>query len=130
MVEFAANANPSASTKLLPFQAMRGYVSRMSFDPVDLTEELSCKRLANNKAKSIATDIEKVWKFVRKKMAWSQERQTVAADRHRKNVEDKYKVRDKVWLSTKNIKMEKPLKKLDHKIIGPYKIKKLVRLSW
>ena len=36
MAKFAANANPSATTKILPFQATRGYVSRMSFDPVDL----------------------------------------------------------------------------------------------
>ena len=32
-------------------------------------------------------------------------------------------------MSTKNIKTERPSKKLDHKMIGPYKIKQLVRLS-
>ena len=50
MAEFAANANPSATTKIPPFQAMRGYVPRMSFDPVDLSKELTCERLANSKA--------------------------------------------------------------------------------
>ena len=64
MAEFAANANLSATTKIPPFQATRGYVPRMSFDPVDLSEESTRERLANSKARSIATDMEEVWKFV------------------------------------------------------------------
>ena len=59
-------------------------------------------------------------------MAWSQEIQVKAADRHQKSVEDEYKVGDNVWLSTKNIKTEKLSKKLDHKMVGPFKIKALV----
>ena len=39
MAKFAANANLSSTTKIPPFQATRGYVPRMSFDPVDLLEE-------------------------------------------------------------------------------------------
>ena len=69
MAEFAANANFFASTKLPPFQATHGYVPRMSFDLVDLTEKSACKRLVNTKARSIAANMEEVWKFVRKKMA-------------------------------------------------------------
>ena len=41
-----------------------------------------------------------------------------------------YKVEDKVFLLTKNIKTEKSLKKLDDKNIGLFKIKKLVGLSY
>ena len=72
MAEFAANANLSASTKIPLFQATRGYVPRMSFDPVDLSEESTRERLANSKARSIAADMKGVWEFVRKKMARSQ----------------------------------------------------------
>ena len=120
MAKFAANANPSFTTKIPPFQATRGYVPRMSFNLVDLLEKSTRERLANSKARSIATDIEKMWKFVRTEMAQSQERYIKAADRSRKSVEDKYKVGNNVWLSTKNIKMEKPSKKLDHKMVGPF----------
>ena len=63
-------------------------------------------------------------------MAQSQKRQAGAADQHRKNVEEGYMVDDKVWLSTKNINTERLLKKLVHKMIGTYKIKKLVKLSY
>ena len=101
----------------------------MSFNPVDLLEKLTRERLANSKARSIATNMEEVWKFVRTKIARSQKKQAEAADRHQKSVEDKYKVGDKVWLSTKNIKTERPSKKLDHKMISPYKIKRLVGSS-
>ena len=75
---------------------MRGYVPRMSFDPVDLSEKLTQERLANSKTQSIASDMEKVWKFVRNKMALSQRKQAEAADQHRKSVEHEYKVGDKV----------------------------------
>ena len=40
-----------------------------------------------------------------------------------------YKVGDEVFLSTRNIKTKRPSKKLDHKYIGPFKIKKLAGLS-
>ena len=90
MAEFVANANPSVSTKIPLFQATRGYVSRISFDPVDLLEKLTRKQLANSKTWSIATDIEEVEEFVRKKIAQSQEKQEVAAERQRKDMK-KYK---------------------------------------
>ena len=121
MAKFAANANPSASTKIPLFQATREYVPRMSFDPLDLSKELTREQLANSKARSIAANMEEVWKFVKKKMALSQKKQAEAADWHRKDVE--YKVGDKVWLLTKNIKTERPSKKLNHKMVGPFKIK-------
>ena len=34
-----------------------------------------------------------------------------------------------MWLSTKNIRTERLSKKLDHKMVGPFKIKALVGLS-
>ena len=60
IAEFATNANPSTSIKLPPFQAMRGYVLRISFDSIDLTEELTHERLANSKTRSITAKMEEV----------------------------------------------------------------------
>ena len=128
MAKFAANANPSATTKLPPFQATRGYVPRMSFDPVDLSKKSMRERLTNTKAWSIASEMEEVWRFVRSEMAYSQEMQAKAADRHQKSVKE-YKVGDEVWLLTKNIKTKRPSKKLDHKMVSPFKIKALVGSS-
>ena len=69
MAKFAANANFSSTTKIPPFQAMRKYVPKMSFNPVDLSKKSTQKRLANSKARSIATNMEKMWKFICTKMA-------------------------------------------------------------
>ena len=55
--------------------------------------------------------------------------QVKSANQHQKETLD-YKVGDMVWLSTKNIKTERPSKKLDHKMISPYQVKELVRLSY
>ena len=52
-----------------------------------------------------------------------------SANKHQK-ASPEYRVGDKVWLSTKNIQTERPSKKLDHKRIGPYRIKELVGSSY
>ena len=66
---------------------------------------------------------------MQEEMTKSQAKQAIAANCHRKEPPI-YKVGDMVWLSTKNIKIKKPLKKLDHKMIGPYKVKELVGSSY
>ena len=129
MGEFSANANISATTKVLPFLATRNYNPRMIFDPVDLSADSMKKRIANSTATLIANCIEEVWEFMREKMTKLQAKQVIAANRHHKKP-FVYKVGNKVFLSTKNIRMERPSKKLDNKNIGLFKIKKLVRLSY
>ena len=37
-----------------------------------------------------------------------------------------YKVGDKVWLNAQNISTTRPMKKLDHKWLGPYSINKVI----
>ena len=63
---------------------------------------------------------------MQEKMTKLQAKQVVAANHYQKKLLA-YKVEDKVFLSTRNIKMEQRLKKLDDKNISPFKIKKLVR---
>ena len=130
MAEFSSNVNTSATTKIPPFLVSCGYIPRMSFDPsVDLTALSTRERLANAKARSISSRMQKVWDFTRAEMAKSQRAQMKAANRHQK-ASLEYKVGDKVWLSTKNIRTERPSKKLDHKRIGLYKVTKLVGSSY
>ena len=123
MGEFSANANVSATIKVPPFLATRSYNPRMSFDPVDLSADFTRERIANSMATLIANCMEEVWDFMQKEMTKSQAKQAIAANCHRKEP-PAYKIGDIVWLSTKNIKTDKPSKKLDHKMIGPYKVKK------
>ena len=129
MGEFSANANISATTKVLPFLATRDYNPRISFDPVDLSADFTREKIANSTAISIANRMEEVWDFVQEEMTKLQAKQAVAANCHRKE-SSAYKIGNMVWLSTKNIKTDRPSKKLDHKMIGPYKVKELVGSSY
>ena len=60
MAEFASNANTSATTTVPPFLVSRGYIPRMSFEPVDLTASSTRKRLANAKARLISDQMQEV----------------------------------------------------------------------
>ena len=129
MREFLANANVSVITKVPPFLATKGYNPRMSFDSIDLSADSTRERIANRMAKSIANCMEEVWEFMQEEITKSQAKQAVAANCHWKEP-PVYKVGDMVWLSTRNINTKKLSKKLDHKMIGSYKVKELVRSSY
>ena len=66
---------------------------------------------------------------MQEEMTKSQAKQAVAANCHYKKPLA-YKIGNMVWLLTRNIKTNRPSKKLDHKMIGPYKVKKLVESSY
>ena len=72
MGEFSANANVSATTKVPPFLATKGYNLRMSFDPVDLSADSTRERIANSTATSIANHMKEVWNFMQEEMTKSQ----------------------------------------------------------
>ena len=116
-------------TKVSPFLATKDYNLRMSFDPVDLSANSTREKIANSMARSIANCMEEVWDFMQNKMTKLQAKQMVAANCHHKEPLE-YKVRDKVFLLTKNIRTERLSKKLNNKNIGLFKIKKLVRLLY
>ena len=74
----------------------------------------------------MAGHMQKVWDFICEEMAKSQDIQAAAANWRQKKL-PMYEVGDLVWLSTRNMKTKRLLKKLDHKMIEPYKVKTLVR---
>ena len=80
MGEFSANANISATTKVPLFLVIKDYNPRMSFDPINLSADLTRERIANSTAKSIANCMEKVWDFMQEKMTKLQAKQAVAAN--------------------------------------------------
>ena len=82
MGEFLANVNVLATIKVPPFLATKSYNPRMSFDPVDLSADLTRERIANSTARSIANHIEEIWEFMQKEMTKSQAKQAVVANRH------------------------------------------------
>ena len=129
MREFSANANVSATTKVPLFLIIKDYNPRMNFDPVNLSANSTRKRIANSTAKLIVNHIEEVWDFMQEKMTKSQAKQIIVTNCHWKKP-SAYKIEDKVFLLTRNIKTEQLSKKLNDKNISSFKIKKLMGSSY
>lgn len=126
IVEYASNASISISTGLSAFMANYEYESRMSFDPIDTNEGITRERIMKRKRVNIANKMKEIWNFTRTKLAKSQEAQKEYADRKRTKSPE-YRVGQQVWLSTRNIKTTRPSKKLDHKMINLFFIKRVLK---
>ena len=64
IIEFVANNNELASTKLSPFFATKSLYIYMSFDKVELFNANTCKQIFNQKALDISRNMQITWKFV------------------------------------------------------------------
>jgi hypothetical protein len=67
-----------------------------------------------------------IWEFIKKKLTNTQKSQKKYADQKR-IVSLDYVVEDTVWLFIKNIETERSFKKLNHKWIESYKVKKILK---
>jgi hypothetical protein len=130
MIEFVFNATISAFTELFVFMTNYEFESRMSFessDSNDSNERLSVKkRMLTQKTIIITKKMKNIWDFIKKKLAHTQNIQKKYVDQ-KKTFSFEYVIEDEVWLFIKNIKTERSVKKLNHKWIKSYKIKKMIR---
>jgi hypothetical protein len=123
LAEFAANNAPSETTKVSPFYATKGYNPRMSFDIRPAKNEARNPKEVEERKRALrlATHLKEVWEQLREQIGLAQTRMERFADRNRKPA-PAYKPKDKVWLSSMNIKTQRPSKKLDHKNLGPFEV--------
>ena len=121
LAEFAANALQTEATDLSPFFLNAGQEPKMDFDLNELQPPQSAnERLQQIQARTVADRMRAIWEFARENIRKAQAKQSEFANRHRKDII--FNEGDSVWLSTKNLKTDRPSKKLDHKMIGPFKI--------
>jgi phosphoribosyl-ATP pyrophosphohydrolase len=110
---------------MTPFFLNKGFHPRMSFD-VDLTKSISSReRLQMKKARDITAHMQKALKIARKALQNVREAIIKSADKKRKEIV--YNPGDLIFLSSRNIKTVRPLKKLDNKMLRPFKILKTVK---
>jgi hypothetical protein len=123
MTEYAFNAFISTITQMSSFFVNYEFESRMSFDHVEFAENTIKNRINRFKERKIVFTMKNIWKFAKKHMKKSQQSQVTYANRHRITTSD-YQMRNRVWLSIKNIQIDRSFKKLDHKMLESFKILK------
>jgi hypothetical protein len=100
----------------------------MSFDADPTKPTTSRERLQIKRAKNITAHMETALETAKRALQDAREAMIKSANKKRKEVV--YNPGDMVFLSSRNIKTARPSKKLDDKILGPFKILKTVRTSY
>ncbi len=125
MTEFAFNAATSVFIELFVFITNYDFESRMSFDSISI-EESARKWILSKKTFDIIEKMKKIWEFTKKRLINAQKSQKRHAN-SKKSISFEYKLEDMMWLFTKNIKIKRSFKKLNHKSIEFYKIQKILK---
>src|SRR5882672_11094527 len=119
IAEFAYNDRIHASTRSSPFMMDMGQNPQLGIEPL----RESCLETLND----FASQMDAAMKEACSALSRVADDMARFYDAHRKEA-PLYVVRDKVWLNGQNIMTTHPMKKLDHKWLGPYPLDKVI--SW
>ncbi len=123
MIEYVSNAFISTITHVSSFFVNYEFESRMNFDQMKFDENTTRNRINKFRKREIVFIMKNIWKFAKKHMKKSQQSQIIYSNRHRIFASN-YRVENQVWLSIKNIQIDRSFKKLDHKMLESFKILK------
>jgi hypothetical protein len=121
LMDYAQATLPHDSTGFAPIQLEMGYLPRTSFDwdrpegPQTVREKLS-----HEEAQQYAKRLEEAWVVARTNLEKAQKSMEQQANKHRR--EPDFTVGDMVWVTTRNWKTERPSRKLDYQMAGPYRV--------
>lgn len=127
LAEFAARNVINDSTGMSPFFANAGYHPRMSFGPPRPIPHPVSKDVAvrKNEGNDFVAKMKGITEVLRTNLLSAQASQEQFANAKRSPA-PAYRVGDMVLLSTRNIHSARPIPKLDHKFIGPFRIKRML----
>ncbi|KID93943.1 retrotransposon nucleocapsid protein, partial [Metarhizium majus ARSEF 297] len=127
LAEFAARNVVNDSTGMSPFFANTGYHPRMSFGPPRVVPKPAPKDVADRcrEGNNFVTKMQEITDLLRTNLLSAQSSQEKFANANRSPA-PAYRVGDMVLLSTRNINSARPIPKLDHKFIGPFRIERVL----
>jgi hypothetical protein len=121
IVDFAQASLPHEAIGQSSFQTEMAFEPRTSFDWKDIQDVTSAtERLNRQEAQEYGKRIQEAWELARTDMKLAQERYSKQANKTRRPVD--FDVGDKVWVSTKGWRTERPSKKLDYQQAGPFEV--------
>ena len=121
MAEFTYNNTTHSSTTVSPFFANKGYHPRSHFTPRDDSEVRTNSPDARNEVEGLAD----LHGHLREQMQIAADTAKHFYDKGRTKAPS-FKRNQQVWLDARHINTTRPQKKLDHKFLGPFKIKRKI----
>jgi Chromo (CHRromatin Organisation MOdifier) domain len=115
MAQFAYNSATQDTTGQTPFYANYGYEPNAYYEPENDDSPAQAARLQVEQLKELHEEMSKDIRFVAYQIARHYNKHRLSAPTLERG--------DKVYLKRKNIKTQRPSKKLDHVNFGPFKIK-------
>ena len=120
IAQFALNNHVNASTGMSPFYANYGRHPRMSFlQDLPQSAATSAQRHLMDDADTFAKHMEEVLVQMQASATLAQAKQAHHAPG---TPAPPYRPGDLVWLDARNIRTQRPSKKLDHKNLGPFEV--------
>lgn len=114
--EYVYNSTPHSSTNISPFFANYGFQPTLHIDVL---------LARHDQAKFYAKNLNELHEFLKSEIQKSNLSAAKYHNRKRLPPPD-FKMGDKVWLSTANIKLTRPMRKLSERFIGPFEIIEII----
>jgi len=128
MVDYSQLTLPHSSIGMSPYELLNGRLPRTSFDWNTPEASSPTEQLNQQEARKVATRMHNAIEQGKTLMTKAQETMQRNANRHRRPVD--FGPEDKVYVSTKNWKTQRPSRKLDHQMAGPFLVTKQIGNSY
>ena len=120
IVEFVDNNIIFFKINIFFFFVNKSYYSRISFSSNNISYNIVYKRLKATKVKNIIETMQNILKIMRNQFKKTQKAINWQVDKYRKKVH--YNIDNKIFLSNRNIAIDKSCKKLENKILSFFSI--------
>ena len=120
LMDYAQFTLPHSSIRMSGYELINGWLPQISFDWNTPQASTVQEKLSQEAARALANRMKDALAKGKEVMAAAQAKKEAVVNAHRRPVD--FGVSDKVWVSTKNWKTQRPSHKLDHQMAGPFEI--------